>query len=793
MAGKYNYEDEDVMLDGDDPFADVKRTDDGTAVYSDGDDIVVDLTGRGPYDDDGEESDHDENLAEKLDADERRKVGEDLVLAVKADDESREKWKRRLREGLELIGVEDIPTDSSAFDGSSTVNHPAIAEAMVRFQANAIEEVFPAEGPVKCVVIGESNPELQDQAVRVQDFMNYQLTEADDEYFEQSDQLTMYLPYAGSAFRKVYYDHTEEVSVSRFVDAQHFIVPYDATSLKTSKRYTHWYTLSDVEVDARKRSGEFLKDAKLDPDGKLGGRGEDSLSDVSDDREESRAEDDVTYDFYEVHVEMCFEQFDQEEGEDIAYPYVVTVELESGEIMAIRRLWKDGDRRRRKRVHFIHYKFLPGLGFYGWGYLHIIGSLGKAASGALRALLDGSATASLQGGFKSKESKVAGEFVFKPGVWQDVDMTAEDLAKSFYTPPFKEPSPALFHTLDLLVNGIKTFASTTEAMTGAADNKGPVGTTLALIEQGSKIYSGIHKRMHNSARREFKLLAALNYECMEEEAYPYDVSGGDRSVFKSDFDGRVDILPVSDPNIYSSVQRIAQAQAVLELITQDASMYDEEAKRIAHLEMYKALRIPKPERFLPKKRTKRMDPVTENQIILTGGGTESYPEQDHEAHIHVHQMFLMEVQGMGLDPKAVEAVTFSMQAHLVSHHAHAYRLRIEQQIGVPLPDTDFTAIRDEEDVPVEIDNAVARAVAANVAPPPPPQGPEPDPLEMKQQEHEQRLAHKDEEHKQKLSHKQSEHDLDISSDEESHDQALRKKAADNIIDSAARVDKMSSE
>lgn len=795
MAKKKKYEPEDVALGDEDPFEDIQFTDDGSAVYSDGDDVVVDVLGRGPNNDDTEgDSEHDENLAKKLTGDRGRIVGEELVDAVKTDKQSREKWERRMKDGLELIGVEDIPREVAAFDGSSTVTHPAIAEAMVRFQANAIEELFPAEGPVKATVIGHRTPDKLEQAVRVATFMNYQLTDADDEYFEQSDQMTMYLPYAGSAFRKVYYDHTEEAALSRFVDSHHFIVPYDATSLKTSPRYTHWYTLSDVEVKARQRSGEFLSDVNLSPDGSLEGRGEEDLGDISDDREESRDEDDTTYDFYEVHVEMAFPEFDQEGDEEIAYPYAVTVEVESGEVVAIRRLWKEGDERRTKRIHFIHYKFLPGLGFYGWGYLHIIGSLGKAASGALRALLDGSATASLQGGFKSKESKIAGEFVFKPGIWQDVDMTAEDLAKSFYTPPFKEPSPALFHTLELLVNGIQNFASTTEAMTGAADNKGPVGTTLALIEQGSKIYSGIHKRMHNAARREFKLLAQLNYECMPEGEYPYDpASGEDRKIFQTDFDGRVDILPVSDPNIYSSVQRIAQAQAVIETIKSDESLYDEEARKEAHMDLYRALRIAKPERFLPKKRTKRLDPVTENQLVLNGGGIEAYPEQDHQAHIHIHQLFLMEVEGMGLDPKAVEAVMFSMQAHLAQHHAHAYRLRIEQELSVELPDVDIQNIRDEEDMPIEIDNAVARAVAANISPPPPPQGPEPSEQEMAEQEHQQKMRHRDEEHQQKMRHEAEEHNQEMDLEQEEHEQDTRKRASDNALDSMARVDKTATE
>jgi hypothetical protein len=747
---------------------------DGAEIRQEGDDIVVDFSGAAREEATG---DHDENLAELLDSNARMTIGLDLIEKVEADEDSRKQWKRRLLEGLEIIGVEEIPTESSAFDGSSTITHPAIAEAMVRFQANAMEELFPSEGPVKTKVVGKSDIEKEEQRGRVEDFLNHQLTEEDDEYFEHTDQMTMYLPYGGSAFKKVFYDITEEASISRFVTAEHFIVPYDATSLKTAPRYTHTYKLTGNEINARIASGEFIETDELDESGaqvkaQTTGMGEmeTELEDVSDDREAFRAEDDVVYDIYEIHIETIFEEFDEPDGPDdhqVALPYVITVEKDSGEILAIRRLWAENDPKRRKRVHFIHYKFLPGLGFYGWGYLHIIGSLGKAASGALRALLDGSATASLQGGFKSKESKIAGEFIFTPGVWKDVDMTAEDLAKSFYTPPFKEPSPALFHTLDLLVSSIKEFSS--------------------LIEQGSKVYSGIHKRMHKAARFEFKLLAKLNYEHMPEEGYPYDVVGGDREIAKRDFDGRIDILPVSDPNIFSNVQRVAQAQAELELVESAPDLYDKEARRQAHLDMHRALRTPDPDRLLPKKITKRLDPVTENQIILTGGAVESFPEQDHASHIRAHELFMQEAAGMQLDEQVMAASMVNMGAHLATHHAHAYRLRIEQELGVELPDTDFTDTRDEEDVPIEIDNAVARAIAANIAPPPPPQGPEPSEEEQAQMAHEQKLKHNDESHQQKIQHIQEEHEVELSLSKEKGDQEIRKAAAKNVLDNASKA------
>lgn len=775
---------------------------DGASIRKEGDDIVIDFSGDlGQIEE--PTGDHDENLAVYIKASNRIALGTRISDWVDEDEESRRGWKRRLKEGLEIIGVEEIPTEAGAFDGSSTVTHPGIAEAMVRFQANAMEELFPAEGPVKTKVVGKSDSEREEQALRVQEFMNYQLVEEDDEYFDHTDQLCMYLPYSGSAFKKVYYDQTEEMALSRFITAEDLVVPYDATSLKTCPRYTHKYKLYGNEVNSRIVSGEFLDTSQLDPQGTdvrgSVGSDDEEIEDISDNREPFRAEEDVVYQIYECHAELIFDEFDEPATTEVgthrvALPYVVTVESVSGEVLAIRRLWREDDERRKKRVHFIHYKFLPGLGFYGWGYLHIIGSLGKAASGALRALLDGSATASLQGGFKSKESRIAGEFVFTPGVWKDVDMTAEDLAKSFYTPPFKEPSPALFKTLELLVTGIQEFASTTEAMTGGGDNKGPVGTTLALIEQGSKIYSGIHKRMHKAARFEFKLLAQLNFEHMPEDGYPFEVNGADRRIMAEDFDGRVDILPISDPNIYSNIQRVAKAQGILELIKEDPELYGLEQRRQAHKDMLRALRAPDVDSLLPDTSVKRLDPVTENQLLLTGGAVSAFPEQDHESHIQAHTLFQQEVQGMGLDEMMLQQAMLNMHSHLTEHHAHAYRLRIEQELGTQLPDTDFKDI--EEDVDIELDNAVARAVANSIAPPPPAQGPEPSEEDQRQAEHEQQLQHDDESHKQGLQQKDEQHQqkMTITAEEakqqfeidgKASDQSSRAKASENILKTAA--------
>jgi hypothetical protein len=659
----------------------------------------------------------DENLAVHLSAGERQSLASDLIDKVEADEASRSDWTERMKDGLETIGVKDCGA-STIFDGASRVNHPMILEAMVQFQSRAIEEMFPPGGPVKTMVMGDETEETRQQAERVETFMNYQLTELDERHFWDTDSMLMYLPYAGSAFKKVTYSKIDRYTTSRFVKAHSLIVPYDATSLEDSPRYTHRYPLSQRDYEVLVKEGELLElTQRLDSQIELSAARE--LEDEADLRTPSRdEEDDTPLDIHEVY---CYHRFEWDSEDDLPKPYLITLEKNTGEVLSIRRNWEPDDDMYRKVINFVHYKYLPGLGFYGFGLIHLIGSLGRAASGALRLLLDGATTASLQGGFKSKDLKsIAGELRFTPGQWKDVDATAEEMAKGFYTPPFKEPSPALFNTLEILLNTSQRFMSTTEAMTGDQSNTGPVGTTLAIIEQGSKIFSAIHKRMHVAARREFKLIARFNHLYMDED-YPYNLAGKKRHVLRDDFDDRVDVIPVSDPNIFSNTQRIAIAQAALELIQNAPHVYDEQAVRRAHGAMLRALRVPEVEAYLPERRERRLDPVTENQLLITGRqGVHAFPEQDHEAHMAVHQMFAQEIANLG-DEQMMQALMGPLQAHLAEHIAHGYRLKIEQQLGIPLPPVDWQNFENVEDMPVELDNAVARAVAMNIQPPEPPE------------------------------------------------------------------------
>lgn len=660
----------------------------------------------------------DENLAEKLSDGERRSIAQDLIGSVDADIESRSDWEERMREGLEIIGAKDAQGDT-VFEGASRVNHPMILEAMVQFQSRAIEEMFPPAGPVKTMVLGTETDEVAEQRDRVETFMNYQLTELDERYFWDVDAMLMYLPYAGSAFKKIYYSRLDRYTVSRFVKAHDLIVPYDATSLEDAPRYTHRYELAVRDYEVLVAEEDLLELTSLPSQVAERSPGRE-FADEADERNESRDEDDTPpLDILEVYT---YHRFDWDSKDKPAPPYMITLERNTEEVIAVRRNWEPEDDLKRKVINFVHYKYLPGLGFYGFGLIHVIGCLGRAASGAVRLVLDGSTMASVSGGFKSKDMKSAGEIQMTPGVWKDIDATAEEMAKGFYSPPYKEPSPALFKTLEILLAAGQRFMSTTEAMTGDMSNAGPVGTTLAVIEQGSKVFSAIHKRLHVAARREFKLIARFNHLYMPDD-YPYALAGAEQHVGRDDFNDRIDVIPVSDPNIFSNTQRIAIAQATLELINQNPQLYSEDAVRRAHLAMLRALRVPEPEEYLPERTEKRIDPVTENQIILTGKmGAHAFPEQDHEAHMAVHTMFLQEIAGLG-DEETMAMIMPVMKAHLAEHIAHAYRLRIEQELGIPLPGVDWQNPSSIEDMPMELDNAVARAVAnrisANAQPPPP--------------------------------------------------------------------------
>jgi hypothetical protein len=676
-----------------------------------------------------------DNLAEELSPQERIAIADELIEYYEIDEQVREEHFNRLTDGLRLMGLTDEPASDVPWKGAATVQHPLIAEAVTQFQARAIEEFFPPQGPVKPYIVGEATEEKVAQGERLADYMNYQLTEADEEYFWSTDQMLFYLPLSGSAFKKVYIDPITGMTTSRFVTAEDFIVPYHARTLANAPRYCHKYEMPENDVFRAQAAGSFIEDARLDPTpqvlvDKNTSFSRYDLEDVADDRSPQQHYDDTIYTILEYHIDY---HMPWDEDQDIAPPYIVTVESESREVLAVRRNWVHDDELMKKRIWFTHYKYLPGLGFYGFGLLHIIGSLAKAVSGGIRALLDSAAVANLQGGFKSKEAKIAGEIRFTPGEWVDVDMTADELSNAFFNLPVKEPSTALAQLVQQLADDGRRFATTTENMVGDASNTGPVGTTLALIEQGSKVFSGIHKRMHISARQEFKMMAALNYEFMDVEEYPYEVQGEERSILKQDFDGRVDIIPVSDPNIWSAVQRIAQSQAVLELVTADPELYPKKQRKIIHRRMLQALRIPDADQVLPEDTDSPLDPVSENMNFLVGNPSTVYPLQDHESHIAVHMNFA-QLQAAE-NPDLVQMLEPVIQAHIMEHKAYVYRAQVEAELGTQLPYINLDDPTENEDLPPDLEQLISMAVAKKLQPPPPPA---PSPEEQAEQDEAQR-------------------------------------------------------
>jgi hypothetical protein len=708
---------------------------------------------------------HDANLADALDENHRRLLGDKLKEYLVVDEGSRRDHMRRLKKGLEIIGLQDIPSDETVFEGASTVTHPALAEAMVQFQSRSISEVFPPQGPVKVVAEDDSDEEQEDQADRIETFMNRQLTKLDKQYFWNVDQMLFYLPFAGSAFKKCFYDIQLEMPVARFLRVEDFIVPYDAMSLEDASRYTHRYYMTGNDLKRAIADGEFIEPKNIWRQPYNASQSADDprmLLDHSDTRNAVRHEDDSTYEICEMHIDFNFvnesQPIDQKDTitpwakvptgfydktgqkkNEFAYPYIIVFERESGEVLSIRRNWKIDDAKRRKRIWFVHYKYLPGFGFYGFGLLHLIGSLGAAAGGALRLLLDGSLTSSLQGGFRTKSLSQAGEIRYKAGEWVDVDASAEDLAKGFYTPPFKEPTPALFSTLKLLVEGIQSFSSTTEAMTGESPNTGPVGTTLAIIEQGSKVFSAIHKRLHTSAGEEFGILYTLNSEYMADEKYPIKSKQFDAFKIGDDFNNTIthEIRPVSDPNIWSSTMRIAQAQSVLGLITSDPSLYSEKAKRKAHREMLRALRVHDVDTYMSSDAYTELDPVSENMAIMANTPVRAFYDQLHTAHIAIHQDFMTKTMP-ALPLPLQQQFQMIMAAHVAEHLAFQYKVEVEKTMGIPQPPFDMHDPTGTTISP-DLQNMIASAVAIKVnslpapAPQPPPPGQQ-NPQQQSQQE-----------------------------------------------------------
>ena len=580
---------------------------------------------------------HFQNLAEVLDDATLDPLGSKLTSDYMDYRSSRKDWEDTYRNGLDLLGFK-YERRTEPFRGASGVTHPVLSEAVTQFQAQAYKELLPADGPVRTQILGLETPAKQDQANRVKDFMNYQIMDQMKEYEPEFDQMLFYLPLSGSTFKKVYYDELLGRAVSKFIPADDLVVPYSATNLDDAEAVVHIIKMS--ENDLRKQQvGGFYRDITLNPPQ----MSSDEITKKEQELEgvKQNKQDDI-YTLLECHVNLDLEGFEDLDSQGmptgIKLPYVVTVEESSRKVLSIRRNYAENDIKKNKTNYFVHFKFLPGLGFYGFGLIHMIGGLSRTATSALRQLLDAGTLANLPAGFKSRGIRVRDDAQpLQPGEFRDVDAPGGNIRDQFMTLPFKEPSAVLLQLLGVVVGAGQRFAAIADAQVGDMNQQAAVGTTVALLERGSRVMSAVHKRLYVGLKQEFKLLAQVFKTYLPKE-YPYDVVGGQRQIKLTDFDDRVDILPIADPNIFSQTQRISLAQTQLQLAQSNPQIHN---LYQAYRSMYEAVGVkninailPPPQQPMPK------DPSLEHIDALAARPFQAFPGQDHRAHIEAHLNFM---------------------------------------------------------------------------------------------------------------------------------------------------------
>ena len=555
------------------------------------------------------------DLCEDLDEDVLQDISADVIENFNADKDSRAEWESMFERGFDLLGLK-LEEGSEPFQGACTAVHPLLIESAVKFQSKASGELFPATGPVKAQILGAATPEKEMQSNRVQNFMNFQLTEQMPEYFDEFERMLFHLPLIGSAFKKIYYSSTLKRPVSEFIPIDQFYVSYYASDLRNADRYTHVIHKSPVDMKLDMMAGVY-KDIDLPSPSQLSSSGFankiDNILGIS-----PSYDNDPQYVILEQHCYLDIEE------EGVPCPYIVTVEEQSREVLSIRRNYKQDDPNKEKRSHFVHYRFVPGFGFYGLGLIHFLGNLTMSATAAMRSLIDAGQFANLPGGFKAKGVRMVGDNdPIAPGEFKEVEATGIDLSRAIVPLPYKEPSSTLFQMLGFVTAAGQKFADSTEQVISDAASYGPVGTTMALLEASSKFFSAIHKRLHKSQKDEFRILAQIDYDYLPDE-YPYEVPFEDRSIFKSDFDGRVDIIPVSDPNIPSNAHRMMLANMALQMAQQSPpGMFNiEELNRT----ILNAANMPNLEQILPPKiEPQPLDPVSDIMAVNKGSAYCSIP------------------------------------------------------------------------------------------------------------------------------------------------------------------------
>ncbi len=622
------------------------------------------------------EQGHFSNLAEVLDEDILDPIGSKLTSDYLDYKQSRKDWEQTYTNGLDLLGFK-YERRTEPFKGASGVNHPVLAEAVTQFQAQAYKELLPAEGPVRTQILGTITPPKVDQAQRVKDFMNYQIMDQMKEYEAEFDQMLFYLPLSGSTFKKVYYDDLLGRAVSKFVPADDLVVPYSANSLEDAEAIIHVIKIS--ENDLRKQQvGGFYADIDLNPPSSH----QDDISKKEQELEgiKQTKQDDI-YTLLECHVNLDLEGFEDTDsnGEPtgIKLPYVVTVEQDSRKVLSIRRNFLENDIKKNKVQYFVHYKFLPGLGFYGFGLIHMIGGLTRTATSALRQLLDAGTLSNLPAGFKTRGLRVRDDAQpLQPGEWRDVDAPGGNIRDHFMALPFKEPSVVLLNLLGTVVTAGQRFAAIADMQVGDGNQQAAVGTTVALLERGSRVMSAIHKRIYVGLKQEFKLLANVFKTYLPQE-YPYDVVGGQRNIKVTDFDDRVDILPIADPNIFSQTQRISMAQAQLQLAQTNPQMHN---LYNAYRSMYEALGVKDISSILPPpQQPMPMDPSMEHIRAFGAQPFQAFPGQDHRSHIEAHLNF-MQLNMVKNAPMVMGAVQKNILEHISIMAQEQVQVEFQQEL-----------------------------------------------------------------------------------------------------------------
>ena len=648
-----------------------------------------------PQDQRGKGDDFYMNLAEEIPDRELSRIAGELMSEFDANKSGRQEWEDAYANGLELLGF-SYEERAQPFRGASGVTHPLLAEAATQFQAQAFNELLPASGPVRTAVLGAETREKEQQAIRVKQFMNYYITNVMEEYTPELDQMLFFLPLAGSTFKKVYYDETKGRAVSKFVPAEHLVVPYETSDLETCPNITQVLRMSLNDLRKKQVSGFYLDMDVLPAQGESGSV-EDEIQ-----RIDGVTPTQIDYDctILECHVDLDLEGYEEEDEDGeltgIKIPYVVTISQDNGQILSIRRNYREDDEDKRKIQYFVHYKFLPGFGFYGLGLIHTIGGLSRTATAALRQLIDAGTLSNLPAGFKARGLRIRDDDdPLQPGEFRDVDAPGGAIRDSLMPLPFKGPDQTLFNLLGFVVQAGQRFATITDLKVGDGNQQAAVGTTIAMLEQGSRVMSAVHKRLHYAMRVEFKMLARVMSESLPQE-YPYSVEGAESAVMASDFDDRIDVVPVSDPNMFSQAQRIALAQTKLQLAGAAPELHN---MHEVYKDMYEALGVKDTDRIMkriPDEEPEPKDPAQENIDAMDMVPLQAFEGQEHEAHIMAHMVFGSTPMVAGMP-----AIAMSLQKHIMEHVRIAARERAAVQFIQSRQAVGGAAATEEEMLQVE--------------------------------------------------------------------------------------------